>query len=274
MRTKRRATWARVRVWAWTALVMSGAWMCAGRVSADDNTARDATQEALRERIRDMRDGVKDVPLPVIIEALAGHRVLPWQGQSREQLVALAARIRQRIGETGIEAARMNEAGNMVEAVVLDVLHESGVKVARPKTASGRTRVVGYPDLEATVGGTEFYIEVKTFSAATIDSTQRSFYLSPSTDFKITRDAVHLLVAIELATGAGGRYHAQNVRWLDLSGLRCDLKYEFNASNRDLYRRESGLVIAELPKESEAPTATPVSPGATGESASPAGAQP
>ena len=49
----------------------------------------------------------------------------------------------------------------------------------------------------------------------------------------------------------------EGVRWLDLSGLRCDLKYEFNASNRDLYGRASGLVVAEVQPEHAALPAPP-----------------
>lgn len=205
----------------------------------------DPGEERLRERIRDMVGGMKDVPLPVIIEALGNHRVLPWKGEGREVLNGIAQSIAVMIARGGIEAARMNEAGNQVQNVVIEAMRDRGLDVRRAKGESGRSRSAGYPDLEVEIEGTAFYVEVKTFSAATIDSTQRSFYLSPSTDFKVTRDAIHLLVAVELSPGAKGNYLARSVRWLDLSGLRCDLKYEFNASNRDLYRRESGLVVIE-----------------------------
>lgn len=222
-----------------------------------------------RERIRDMVAGMKDVPLPVIIEALTEHRVVPWQGESRDVLKTLAERIERLIEKREIEAARMNEAGNRVENVVLEAMHNMQIQAGRPRAESGRARSAGYPDLEATIGGTAFYIEVKTFSAATVDSTQRSFYLSPSTDFKVTHDAIHLLVAIELTPTARGTYRAQTVRWLDLSGLRCDLKYEFNASNRDLYGRQSGLVIVE-----HTPADPGVPAGGNGNGGAPAAGEP
>ena len=223
-------------------------------------TATDPAEARTRERIRDMVAGMKDVPLPVIVEALTGHRVVAWQGESREMLQALAARVQALIETHGIEAARMNEAGNRVENVVLEAMNSLGVKATRPKTASGRTQAAGYPDIQADFDGTACYVEVKTFSAATVDSTQRSFYLSPSTDFKITQDAIHLLVAVELVPTAAGVYRARSVRWLDLAGLRCDLKYEFNASNRDLYGRPSGLVILEV--ASPEPALVPAGPPA------------
>ena len=220
-----------------------------GEEPASTAAIKDAEQAKLRERIREMVVGLKDVPLPAIIEALTGHRVLPWPRDSRQTLETVAHRIETMIEEREIEAARMNEAGNRVENVVIDAMRNLGIRAQRPKTESGQSRSAGYPDIEAEIDGLPCYIEVKTFSAATVDSTQRSFYLSPSTDFKVTRDAVHLLVAVELTPGAKGAYRAETVRWLDLSGLDCDLKYEFNASNRDLYRRESGLVILELQNE-------------------------
>lgn len=225
-----------------------------------------ADRSEMRQRIRDMVGGMKDVPLPLIIEALTEHRVLPWQGQGRDTLLAVATRIEKLIEEQEVEAARMNEAGNKVENIVLEAMRELGIKAGRPKAESGRGRAAGYPDVEAEINGVAFYIEVKTFSAATIDSTQRSFYLSPTTDFKVTRDAVHLLVAVQLTPTARGAYRAQSVRWLDLSGLLCDLKYEFNASNRDLYRRESGLVIVEsVPREDpQSPALAPASAPAAG----------
>ncbi|MBE2213539.1 MAG: hypothetical protein IAE82_06680 [Opitutaceae bacterium] len=240
-------------------------------VHGGDPVADPAVQAQLRERIRDMAGGMKDVPLPAIIEALTGRRILHWQGESRDTLLSVADQIERRIAESEIEASRVNEAGNRVETVVIEAMRAAGIDTHRPRAESGRMRSAGYPDLEAEIDGAAFYIEVKTFSAATIDSSQRSFYLSPSTDFKVTRDAFHLLVAIELVPTSRGSYRARSVRWLDLSGLRCDLKYEFNASNRDLYRRESGLVIVELPVATDpsAPAMSPPSEPPPGQSSQP-----
>lgn len=206
-----------------------------------------AGHEDLRERIRGMREGVRDVPLPFVIEALSGHRVLPWDGGQRDRLVAVAAAVRTSINRSGIAARRPNEAGNLVEEHVLAALVAAGFRAGRPAGPSGRTRAAGYPDVEAEIEGSSFYVEVKTYSGTTEDSTQRTFYLSPSDDFKVTRDAHHLLLAVELTAAPDGVHRAGAVRWLDLSRLQCDLKYEFNASNRDLYAPASGLVIIEEP---------------------------
>lgn len=236
-----------------TGLAMINAVLVAGR-AADARVRSGAGDESgarLRERLRALRTDLHDVPLPVIIDAWSGHAVRPWQGECREQLAVIAADVLASINRDGITAARANEAGNAVEEHVLTALAMHGLRPGRPAGPSGRARSAGYPDLEAfaPAGDAAFYIEVKTYSAATEDSSQRTFYLSPSEDFKVTRDAFHLLIAIELVRGKGnsgaGMYHAVRARWLDLSRLTCDLKHEFNASNRDLYEDEGGLIVIE-----------------------------
>lgn len=221
--------------------------MCLLAISAffGETTARTPGDEALKIRIQDMVHGVDDVPLSLIVEALSGHEVIPWDGEQEKALVAVAEAVSESINKGGISAGRVNEAGNIVERHVEQALIAQGFSSDIPVAPSGRARAAGYPDLEAEKDGVDFYIEVKAFSSRTRDSTQRTFYLSPSADFKVTRDAHHLLVAVELKTAAKGLYRAASVRWLDLSRLRCNLKYEFNASNRDLYSDEASLIIIE-----------------------------
>lgn len=210
-------------------------------VAADDGD----TEAETRERIRALRVSLREVPLPWIVEELSGHRVMPWNGERRAELAAVAAEVVAAVNRDDVVAARANEAGNAVEKFVITALAAQGFRAGRPAGPSGRAHVAGYPDVEAVTenGAEAFYVEVKTFSAATSDSDQRTFYLSPSADFKVTRDAHHLLIAIELEHDANGHFRARSARWLDLSRLRCDLKPEFNASNRDLYREEAGLTV-------------------------------
>ncbi len=214
-------------------------------VLAASPAVAEIVEPSMRERIQDMIHGVRDVPLPVIVEALSGHAVLPWEGEQKEALARVAGDVVASINKGGVLASRVNEAGNAVENFVQEALRANGFAAGRPVAPSGRARAAGYPDIAATRGGDAFYMEVKVFSSRTEDSTQRTFYLSPSADFKVTRDAHHLLIAIELAPAVKGLYRARSVRWLDLSRLVCDLKYEFNASNRDMYDPDAGLIIFE-----------------------------
>lgn len=204
-----------------------------------------AGEPDLIDRIHAMNQDVRDVPLPLIIKAVSGTKVIPWEGQDRETLRDVARLVYSSFNADHVTARRVNEVGNKVEDYVLEALRREGFEAGRPVDRFGHARAAGYPDIEASREGKPFYIEVKVFSASTEDSTQRSFYLSPSAEFKVTHDAHHLLIAVEVTHQEDGYYRAESVRWLDLSRLRCDLKYEFNASNRDLYSSEAGLVIIE-----------------------------
>lgn len=231
--------------------MMLAALLCGASVSAQttgDGKTPAARESDLRSRLAAMREGVDDVPLPLIVEVFSGHAVIPWAGEEREALERVAVAVLTAINETGIRADRVNEAGNKVESFVDEALKMMKFETGRPAGPSGRIHSSGYPDLEAARGGNSFYIEVKSYNTTTIRSTQRTFYVSPSTDFKVTRDAFHMLIAIELAA-ADGAYFAHSVKWVDLSGLKCDLKYELNASNRDLYDPDAGLVVIDTNAE-------------------------
>ena len=66
------------------------------------------------------------------------------------------------------------------------------------------------------------------------NTTQRSFYLSPSEDAKITQNAHHLLAGFEIENN-GNLYHPVGFIIADLYGLECDMKSEFNSDNKRLY---------------------------------------
>ncbi len=183
------------------------------------------------------------VPLPEIILNLSGKRLLDWEGEDQAALVEAARYVLSSINERGISAARVNEVGNAVESVVMDALRKEGFETEIPESQSGHRKVSGYPDLSASRGERFYYIEVKTYHPDNVKTTQRSFYLSPSLDSKVVRDAFHLLVAFTVLPADDGTYRASSFKWLDLFDLKCKLKLEFNASNRDLYSTEKGLIF-------------------------------
>jgi hypothetical protein len=68
----------------------------------------------------------------------------------------------------------------------------------------------------------------------------RSFYLSPSDSFKVSRDARHLVLTFGMEASAipGSRnsmYIPRSYKLIDRHDLRCNVKYEFNYDNRRLY---------------------------------------
>ena len=70
-------------------------------------------------------------------------------------------------------------------------------------------------------------------------STLRTFYYEPKVETsKIQDDAHHLIAGIEHDGRAGGQWTFLNWELVDVSGLRVNLKAEFQSSNRELYRPE------------------------------------
>lgn len=145
----------------------------------------------------------------------------------------------------GLFSARANEAGNHMESFVKAALKETGLAAQTPVTTDGDAQTVGYPDVEI-LGALPCYLELKTYSASTANTTQRSFYYSPSTKPKVTHDALHLLLAYELErTERAGRITFLPTHWklITLQDLEVDLKFEFNQSNRGLYGKDAGKSV-------------------------------
>ena len=185
----------------------------------------------------------KKLPFKAVIHATTGHRVLdldtnnPAHADLRAKLLRAAALAGERARKDGLAAARPNEAGNHLEPFVRAALQETGLEARIPRTTADRAQATGYPDIEI-AGPVPCYLELKTYNAATVDTTQRSFYYSPSETPKVTRDAVHLLLAYELEkVEREGKTLFLPLHWrlLTLQDLEVDLKFEFNQSNRGLY---------------------------------------
>jgi hypothetical protein len=181
-------------------------------------------------------------PLHAVVEHLFGETVLPYAGEQLEGFEAALGECLRALNEEGVESRRVNEVGHAVEAFVLEALREAGFEVDRPATRSGRQRAAGYPDLAARRGEDAFYLEIKTYHPDTAHSSQRTFYLSPSEDPKVTRPAFHLLVAFAMVPDAEGRYRAVSAQLVDLRDLPVSLKLEYNASNRELYAKPASLL--------------------------------
>lgn len=207
---------------------------------ADNPSAEDRD---IRDSILAMVAGPEEVMLKDAIPALTGYRVLDWDDEHRDLIAAATREAANRVNAAEVTATRINEVGLAMEEFVIAALNEAGFVADIPTTQAGHRRSVGYPDIQADLGDTRFYIEMKVHGPRTEDSSQRSFYLSDSDDPKITRDAFHLLIAFESVKGPSGYYTVEEIKILDLHTLNLNIKNEFNASNRDLYDDESGLVV-------------------------------
>jgi len=208
----------------------------------------------LEETIKQMLHPIKNIPLNLVIESISGYKVIPFNKEdSKDQevlkkLVEVAKVAGSNINRRGITRKRPNEVGNDIEPYVLSALQQLGCSAKRPKTRTGKNKSVGYPDIEFL---DQFertsYLECKTYNIENVATTQRSFYLSPSEDFKITKDARHFIISFEIfVDGRQGNMNVYKCRaWKILSAekLLVDVKYEFNSDNARMY--QSGLLLAE-----------------------------
>jgi hypothetical protein len=189
----------------------------------------------LENVIKQMLQPIKNVPLYLIIESICGHKVLRYDNFEKQALVKAIEFAAQKINEKGIKSNRPNEVGNYAEPYIIKAFRQFGYSASIPRTPSKQKRSVGYPDIFVSVNGRAFYIECKTYNIDNVDTTQRSFYLSPNKDFKVTQDAYHIIFAFSIVRTAPGIYKTSGMKILDARDLLCDVKYEFNADNRRMY---------------------------------------
>ena len=194
---------------------------------------------------------IEDVPFATVVRALTGRRIIPLDAESDAALLVRLRRAMSRAAERahheGLRARRPNEAGNAIEVYVKSALRDEGFAADVPRTSSGRRQAAGYPDVQVTHGESRtIYLEVKTYQRRTANTTQRSFYFSPTAHSKILVDANHVLVGFEMVRERdpqGQVFRPVAWRLVDLSSLRVRLKYEFNASNRQIYGK--GKILGE-----------------------------
>lgn len=209
-----------------------------------------STNTGVERVLAELAKPAKKLPFKTVIQSTTGHRVLdlntndPGHVELRAKILKAAALAGERARKEGLAAVRPNEAGNQLEPFIRAALKDSGLDARIPRTTVDRAQAVGYPDIEIT-GAVPCYLELKTYNAATVDTTQRSFYYSPSETPKVTRDAVHLLMAYELekVERNGKTFFVPN-HWklLTLQDLEVALKFEFNQSNRGLYKDGSATL--------------------------------
>jgi len=190
----------------------------------------------------------KRIPFKDVIAFTTHYRVLDFDTNNaahlelHQKLLQAAAAAGTRAAKEGIFATRPNEAGNGLESVARKALRDAGLDARIPVNSEGEHQVTGYPDIEI-VGAVPCYLELKTYNAATVNTTQRSFYFSPSAHPKVTHDALHFLLAYQLERQShNGKTVFVPVHWklLTLENLTVDLKLEFNQSNRGLYGPDAG----------------------------------
>lgn len=216
-----------------------------GRREADIALVKGLLREDLSKR---------DFDFAVVSEAVSGKKVVPLADmESGERVSGVIAEVLSEVLEKmnsedsplqGLR--RINEGSRFFEDGLQEGLNAvKGLKCEIPLTRAGKEQRSGYPDLKITdeATGEVFYLDPKLMEQGSENSTFRTFYFEPKDEtLKINEDAVHLLVGIE-HDGVDGDWHFNGWRIVDLSDLKVRLKAEFQASNRELYGKSSGLEI-------------------------------
>ncbi len=207
----------------------------------------------LERIIKQMIKPLKGLPFKLVVEGLYGCKVIPFgEGQEKDErllndLKKVAIKSGKEVNKKGIYRKRPNEVGNDIEKFVKDALNQKGLEASIPETISGKKKSLGYPDIIfVDKDGRPNYLECKTFNIENKFTTQRSFYLSPSEESKVIKDARHLAIAFEIiydgSEGESNIYRCKSWDIIDLTELEVDVKREFNADNKRLYSKN--LILA------------------------------
>lgn len=208
----------------------------------------------LENIIKQMLQPLRGIPFNVVIDGISGCKVTPFHKDDPkdiavlQNLIKIATQASKEVNREGIQRPRPNEVGNDIEPFVKEALVSVGYFAGIPSTRRGKRKAAGYPDLEfVDEFGRTNYLECKTFNINNVSTTQRSFYLSPSEDFKITKDGHHFVVSFEIfesgRRGNSNIYKCKSWKVLSIEDLEVDVKYEFNSDNLRLYADE--LVLAQ-----------------------------
>lgn len=212
----------------------------------------------LENIIKQMLRPLRDIPFSLVIESISGYKVAPFVKSDNKNkklltdLIKVAELSIKEVNKKGILSSRPNEAGNGIEPFVIEALRNISYKADIPLTQNGRRQNAGYPDVEFIDGfGRVNYLECKTYNIANISTTQRSFYLSPSSDFKVTKDAYHFVISFEIyierRKNNKNLYKCKGWKILSIEKLLVDVKNEFNCDNKRLYAKKH--ILAESPSD-------------------------
>ena len=208
-----------------------------------------SSDNALVKRLLSEDLGVRNFSFPQIVLSATGHKVIPFDTSNPvhrliSSAIANAATktlpLMNAVDSPVRKLARINEASRLFENQLIQRLDaHPDLSCSIPKNTQGKSQRSGYPDMMIVhlKTNTIFYLDPKLFAAKSRSSSLRTFYFEPKTrTMKIHHDAVHLLLGIS----HDAKPHAWKfLSWelVDLSHLRVRLKAEFQASNKNIYRK-------------------------------------
>ena len=185
---------------------------------------------------------IKNIPFEIVIQALFNKNVKKFDPRVKTNKLLLKTiakamcEVCKNIQANPIKRNRPNEVGNDIEAFVISALQKYKIKASAPKTKSDKQKSTAYPDIKITKAGLPVYLEVKTYAKNSKNTSLRSFFLSPSQDPKVTESAFHIAVGFEMIQ-KNKTFYPVAFKIIDLYGLDCDMKAEFNSDNKRLYQK-------------------------------------
>jgi len=187
-----------------------------------------------REFFKSIKKKIRDVPFSYVIEMTTGSKVIPLSEDDKAVIDEIFEAAKDVLNEAKTEdysSMRPNEVSNRLEEKLRGKLRGT---IPEGKTA-------GYPNIMVERRGKTYYVEVKLAEAGKLDSNLRTFYYEPVELTKVKRDASHIMV---------GFIHENKkpigFKLVDLSKIKVNLKSEFNANNKELYKTEA--VIKSYPE--------------------------
>lgn len=213
----------------------------------------ESDKENLAQMLSSISRPVKGIPYELAIEGIYEVEVEKFINTEFfnqdlvNKIISAAKSVCQEIKQNPIKRPRPNEVGNDIEPYVIKYLKEEGLDADKPITRSGKKKSAGYPDIKIKYQPLPVYLEVKTYALKNHDTTQRSFYLSPSDDPKVTEKAFHLLIGFEIENEEQ-KYIPVAYELIDLYGLECDVKFEFNSDNKRLYEKNRMISSGRIDK--------------------------
>jgi len=179
------------------------------------------------------------------IEVITGCQVIAVEPKSDdasliESLVAAANLLIKRSSLEPIETGRVNELGNRIEEPLLNACNDVGLVATWPLRKDGTGGRTGYPDILIEFKGRHSYLEAKVIKEGSEGTELRSFYLSPSDNPKVCRDARHILIAFvhkrrENAANGNEQYELVSFKIVDLALVIGKIKFEYQSNNKNLY---------------------------------------
>ena len=100
----------------------------------------------LESIIKQMMKPLKNVPLQLVIEAMSGKKIIPFDSSDpmdselKQDLIKVAVSAGTEINDVGIESQRANEVGNYIEPFLQKALNAKGLKADTPLTTSGKRK--------------------------------------------------------------------------------------------------------------------------------------